>query len=149
MSSEEPTMLFHGGMPELWRGTIIKPDMAHVRYVDNCPQCKAQKQGQFGLDPPTPHGYVYATTDRDYARYYASRAVKGWLYQVELLGDPEKSDEDYFPTWRSTGAKVIKVLEKRITLTMVERQRLFIRWGGTEGEFKAMLFDLERQEAGL
>ena len=35
--------LFHGGTAELWSGTIIRPDMAHTRWLDNCQQCQAQK----------------------------------------------------------------------------------------------------------
>ena len=137
--------LFHGGVGDLWSGHIIKPDMAHARYVDNCPQCEAQRAEVIvaGFDPPTPHGFVYATLDREYARYYASRAIRGWLYEVELIGEIEESTEDPFPTWRSPSAKVLRVLEKRITLTMDERQRLFIRWGGTKGEFNAMVLNLK------
>lgn len=119
--------------------------MAHTRYLDNCPQCEAQRNHQLisGFDPPTPHGFVYATSDREYARYYASRAVKGWLYEVQLADDAEPSTEDPFPTWRASGARVLKVLEKRITLTMDDRKRLFVRWGGTEEEFNGMISELK------
>lgn len=135
-------ILFHGGGPDLWRGSTIKPNMAHTRLVDGCADCEAHRHGQQRLDgdPLTPEGFVYATSDRDYARYYASRAVKGWLYEVEL--DPasiEESKEDPFPTWRASSAVVIRVLEKRITLTMQERRDLFVKWGGTPSEFETML----------
>jgi len=133
--------LYHGGVGELWPGKTIRPNMAEHRYVPGCKHCEAQRAGLTTIDPPTPEGWVYATADQAYARYYASRAVKGWLYQVELASDAEPSTEDKpFPTWRATSAKVIKVLEKRITLTMDERRELARRWGGTDGEFNAMVF---------
>lgn len=135
--------LFHGGGPELWPGSTILPNMAHTRYLDDCPQCTAQRNGYGGIagyDPATPEGFVYATSDRDYARYYASRAIKGWLYEVELDdASAEESQEDPFPTWRAHRAKVVRVLEKRVTLTMDERRQLFIRWGGTDSEFERMI----------
>lgn len=145
LGANRQAILFHGGAPELWPGSVILPDMAHTRYQDDCPQCVAQRMGVGGtwLDPPTPEGFVYATSDKEYARYYASRAVKGWLYEVEI--DPtseEESVEDPFPTWRAKHANVLRVLEKRITLTMDERRNIFIRWGGTETEFEAMLCQL-------
>ena len=37
---------------------------------------------------------VFATTNRRYARWYASRAVRGDLYKVLLSGDVERSEED-------------------------------------------------------
>ncbi len=137
--------LFHGGAASLWPGHIIKPNMSHTRYFDGCSQCEAQRLNLNieGFDPITPHGFVYATLDREYARYYASRAGKGWLYEVRLADDAEPSTEDPFPTWRASAATVVRVNEKRITLTMDERQQLFIRWGGTEAEFKSMVSKLE------
>lgn len=135
--------LFHGGIADLWKGSVLKPNMAHSRYLDDCPTCQAQKNGtssMLGLDPETPENFIYATSDREYARYYASRAVRGWLYEVELDQDSiEPSKEDPFPTWRAHSARVIRVLEKRITLTMPERKDLFIRWGGSGPEFESMI----------
>lgn len=136
--------LFHGGVGDLWKGQLIKPDMAHGRLHDGCPQCEAQRLDLHveGFDPPTPHGFVYATTDIAYARYYASRAGKGWLYEVTLDPPAEKSGEDFFETWRSPQARIVRVVEKRITLTMDERRDLFIRWGGTDMEFNRMVGQL-------
>lgn len=134
--------LFHGGVGDLWPNSIIKPNMAHARYLDGCPTCELQKSGRaghVGLDPETPHDFVYGTSDREYARYYASRANKGWLYEIELSDPVQKSIEDPFPTWRSSSGRIIRVIEKRITLTMTERRELFLRWGGTEFEFAAMV----------
>lgn len=140
-----PSVLFHGGAPEIWRGRTIRPDMAHRRYHAGCEICEAQRLGASDVDPATPHGFVYATSDRDYARHYASRFGGGWLYEVELAADAESSTEDLIPTWRASSARVLRVLEKRITLTMPERLALFVRLGGTEAEFRAMYADLKRE----
>lgn len=82
---------------------------------------------------------MYATSDVPYARFYASRAVRGWLYRVELQGDVEPSTEDPIPTWRARRAVVHQVKERGIVLTMREREKLFLRMGGTRPEFSAMV----------
>lgn len=134
-------LLYHGGVAGLWRGHVLLPDMAHHRFVEGCACCEAQRAGVNAGDAPTPTGWVYATADKPYARYYASRAVGGTLYRVRLEGDVELSTEDpsQFPTWRGRRAVIVEVLERRITLTMEERRRLFLRWGGTEEEFELLL----------
>ena len=138
------TRLFHGGAPGLHPGDVIRPGMAASRYVDGCPDCEAHKAGHHGPlsgDPATPEEWVYASEDRQYARYYASRAVKGWLYSVELRGEVARSPEDpeQFGSWRAREAVVLAVYECSVRLTMKERRRLFIRWGGTEREFAEMV----------
>jgi hypothetical protein len=140
-------VLYHGGVADLWKGSILLPDMASRRYHDGCAQCEAQRIGMNveGFDPATPHGFVYATTDIDYARYYASRAGSGWLYEVLLDPPVEESTEDPFPTWRAPQARILRVIEKRITLTMQQRRDLFLRWGGTVGEFNRMVNQLTGQ----
>ncbi|HSR50656.1 MAG TPA: hypothetical protein VLV83_07485 [Acidobacteriota bacterium] len=132
-------LLFHGGVSGLRRGDIILPNMAEHRYVEGCPHCEAQREGVAALDPPTPPDWVYASTHKLYARYYASRAMKGDLYKVRLAQDIEESTEDPFPTWRARQATVIRVVERSIALTMKERRNLFLQWGGTEEEFELML----------
>lgn len=141
--------LYHGGVGGLWVGGVIEPDNAHMRHVEGCQQCAAQAAGVFvkGFDPPTPERWVYATTDREYARYYASRAVRGNLYVVALVGDVEESVEDPFPTWRGRQAVVRRVPEQSITLTMRQRRKLFLRWGGTAGEFDQMIAGVMRERA--
>lgn len=133
--------LYHGGMGEMWRGDVIKPDMAEKRYHDGCAICQAHQAGlSTSIDPATPHGWVYATSDRAYARYYASRAGNGWLYEVRLADNAEPSEEDpYFPTWRAASATIERVLERGITLSMREREKLWVRWGGTKQEFANMV----------
>lgn len=133
--------LFHGGVTGLRPGDEILPGHAEHRYVPGCPHCEAQRAGLQGLiDPPTPKEWVYATESRPYARFYASRVVNGDLYRVFLVGDIERSREDlHFPSWRGRKAIVHSVLERHIILTMKERRRLFLDWGGTDREFQAMI----------
>lgn len=139
-----PRLLYHGGVPGLWVGDVIRPNMAEHRHVDGCAVCRAQAEGRatgHGIDPQTPADWVYATADKPYARYYASRAVGGTLYRVQLVGDVEPSVEDppYFPTWRGRSATVVAVLEYKIALTHKERRQLFRRWGGTDAEYAEMV----------
>lgn len=132
-------VLFHGGVAGLKPGDLILPGHAEHRYVDGCLDCEAQRHGHTGPtgDAPTPPEWVYACGDRQYARFYASRAVSGWLYRVELRGDVERSDEDpeQFGCWRGREAVVLSVLERAVRLTMQQRRRLFVRWGGTDREW--------------
>lgn len=130
--------LFHGGIAGLKPGDIIRPNQGHRKHVAGCPVCAAHAAGHATeVDPLTPEGWVYATKDLPYARHYASKA-RGDLYRVQLVGDVERSTEDHFPTWRARRARVLSVAQRNVTLTMPERQRLFIRWGGTAEEFTAM-----------
>ena len=133
-------VLYHGGVAGYWIGDLLTPNNAEHRYVDGCQHCAAQREGRFlVLDPPTPPDWVYATSDREYARFYASRAVRGSLYRVRLEGDVEPSIEDPFPTWRGRRAIILGVPEIRVTLTMRQRRKLWCRWGGTPEEFDQMI----------
>jgi hypothetical protein len=143
-------ILYHGGVPGFWVGDVLTPNNAEHRYVEGCAHCEAQRTGSdLAFDPPTPPDWIYATTDREYARYYASRAVGGTLYRVRLEGDIEPSVEDPFPAWRGRRAIVVGVPERNITLTMAERRRLFVRWGGTEDEFGDMIESLGLRRPSL
>lgn len=139
--------LFHGGAPGLWVGSVVLPGKAEHRYVPGCAHCEAQSKGVNLGDAPTPEGWIYATADRAYARYYASRALEGTLYRVRLEGDVEPSEEDppQFPTWRARRAVVVEVLERRVVLSMSQRRHLFLRWGGTESQFEEMVASVMRQ----
>ena len=132
--------LFHGGVGGLKPGDVILPDQAGRRLRDDCPVCRAHAAGEdHPLDHITPGGWVYATEDRPYARYYASRAGRGSLYRVTMT-DPERSTEDvHFPTWRAPQATVTSVLDVLIELTHKERRRLWVRWGGTTREYDEMV----------
>lgn len=133
--------LYHGGVAGLAVGSVVLPNMAGHRHVEGCKQCEAQRDGTWvqGTDPGTPANWVYATSDRPYARYYASRAVLGSLYRVRLVGEVERSSEDLFPTWRAGSAIVVAVLEFNVVLSRFERLKLFKRWGGTEAEYREMV----------
>lgn len=71
--------LYHGGIPGLRPGDLIETHPPAV--VDGCPICEARAAGRdyevpgLGIvDPATQHpDRVYVTTDREYARHYASR----------------------------------------------------------------------------
>lgn len=135
-------LLFHGGVPGRKVGDLLVPGMAEHRYVEGCKHCEAQRDGTLtGIDPPTPPDWVYACADLPYARWYASRAVYGTLYRVRLEGDVERSveDPDWSWTYRAPAARVVRVLERDIMLTMPERRKLFARFGGSPAEFKRMV----------
>jgi hypothetical protein len=141
MSSLAPNF-FHGGVPGRRVGDVLLPGHADHRYLVGCPDCEAQRQGEHvAIDPPTPPGWVYASEDRAYARFYASRAVGGTLYRVRLEGEVEVSVEDppEFRAWRARRAVVLQVLETKVVLTMHQRRHLFLRWGGTPEEFDRMV----------
>ncbi|MCY0957666.1 hypothetical protein [Streptomyces sp. H27-H5] len=125
--------LFHGGAAGLQLGDLIEP--GHNRTVDGCPTCAAREQGkrhlasgQSSLEPPTGRpDRVYVTSDRGYARFYSSLAA-GDLYVVELVGDVERSTEDYFPTWCAPAARVTSVFTRAVVRSPEERARLDQRW---------------------
>jgi hypothetical protein len=132
--------LYHGGVSGLSRGDLILPGMAERRYVPGCPHCEAQRRGETLIDPPTPSEWVYATHDWLYARYYASRAVRGDLYVVEPVGPVEASTEDLIPTVHARSLRVLRVQERGIELTWAERRYLFVTMmGGTDQEFDEMV----------
>ncbi len=131
--------LFHGGTSGLAVGDTIKPNRAYHKHVDGCPTCEAKARGDATLiDAPTPPDWVYATRDKAYARFYASMC-RGDLYQVRLIGDVERSNEDQFPSWRGRRARIESVAERGVTLSWSQRRQLFKRWGGTDTEFDAMV----------
>jgi hypothetical protein len=134
-------LLFHGGVPGRKVGDVLLPGMAEHRYVEGCACCEAHRDGLPAFDPATPLEWVYACADRPYARFYASRAVRGTLYRVRLEGDVERSAEDpaWFWAYRGRQARVVAVLETNVVLTMTERQKLFVRWGGSREEFDQMV----------
>ncbi len=119
---------FHGGTPGLRPGDILTPSPPN--YLDNCPVCQAKKAGiNTAIDPLTQHpDRIYITTDRDYARFYASKYWRGDLYVVEPLGPLVKSVEDYFPTWSAPTARVKAVYDRAVQLTTSQRRSLLRRW---------------------
>jgi len=124
---------WHGGAAGLKPGNLIKP--GHTRTVDGCAICEARANGQtatidgHAVDPATGRpDRVYITTDREYARFYASMALYGDLYRVEPVGDVEPSTEDPFDTWTAASARVLAVYDRAVRLTNGQRQRLMTRW---------------------
>jgi hypothetical protein len=135
--------LFHGGVPGLAHGERIRPGHQDLRLHADCPTCQANARGEHGpWGPPTPPDRVYGTTDRQYARWYASLVGLGWLYRVRPIGELHESTEDHFPSFWADEFEVVSVLERAVRLTWRERRRLYIRWGGNETEWRAMLAHL-------
>ena len=137
---------FNGGIPGLKPGDLITPHPPNV--VDGCAICAAKAAGQqpfvegLGIvDPLTGRpDRVYITSDREYARFYASKHPRGDLYVVEPEGDVEPSTEDHFPTWSVPAARVRSVYDRYVLLTPKQRRQLLRRW--TQA-------DIEHARAGL
>lgn len=101
------SVLYHGGVSGLKPGDLIEPGHSRDDQHDDCPICRGRRE--LGADAPegTRHPEnVYCTTDRLYARLYASMVGRGDVYQVEPVG----------PLVPST--------DEGVTLSMKERRRL-------------------------
>lgn len=126
-------ILFHGGVPGLRAGQLLTPHAPNV--VDGCAICEARAAGRDWadaagnvVDPATRQEMVYATDDRAYARFYASKYPFGDLYRVEMLGDVVESTEDHWATWCAPKARVVSVLERSVMLTAAQRRTLLRKW---------------------
>lgn len=129
--------LWHGGVPGLRPGDTLTGGNER-RLHDGCPYCQARATGGFltgpdgsAIDAPSAHpDRVYVTTDREYARFYASLWGRGDLYRVEPAspGDIEPSPEDHFLSWTMPAARVVAVYARAVTLTMSQRRTLLRRW---------------------
>lgn len=108
----------------------------HERQAhDGCPWCEARARDEAhqGLDGPSQHrDRVYATTDRLYAKHYASLWGRGDLYRVEAVGEAVRSTEDTIESWHAPALRVVAVLDRAVLLTMSERRRLFREWGAAD-----------------
>lgn len=126
--------LYHGGVPGLRPGDIIRP--GHERRThDGCPWCQARIVGDayMGMDGPSlVPDQVYATTDRLYAKHYASLWGRGDLYRVAPVGDLTRSTEDSVESYTAPALRVVAVLDRAVLLTMTERRRLFRRWSAAD-----------------
>ena len=120
---------WHGGIPGLRVGELIEP--GHERAIkDGCPICEARKAGTAAIDAPSAHAdRIYITTDRLYAKHYASLYGRGDLYRVEPIGDLLRSTEDSYETYAVTAARVVSVYDRAVLLTWSERRRLYREWG--------------------
>ena len=123
------TRYWHGGIPGLRVGELIEP--GHERAIkDGCPICEARKAGTAAIDAPSAHAdRIYITTDRLYAKHYASLYGRGDLYRVEPIGDLLRSTEDSYETYAVTAARVVSVYDRAVLLTWSERRRLYREWG--------------------
>ena len=138
--NQEPAAVryFHGGIPDLKPGALITPHEPNV--VDGCDICAAKAAGRepviegLGIvDPLTKQpDRVYITTDREYARFYASKYPTGDLYVVEPVGDVAPSTEDHFPTWTAPAARVLSVYDRAVRLTPHRRRTLLNRWAAAD-----------------
>jgi hypothetical protein len=128
MDLQLPERLYHGGVPSLAAGELIEPH--EPRYHEGCPHCEANKRGEATpVSPLTQHpDRVYVTSDRLYAKHYASKWVLGDLYRVVPVGAVELSDEDRFETFRCEKVRVVAVVERAVRMTDAERRRLLRRW---------------------
>jgi len=121
---------YHGGIPGLRIGDLIQP--GHERkHRDGCPYCEARAKGEahLGIDGLAKRpDRVYLTTNRLYAKHYASLYGRGDLYRVEPVGAVEPSTEDTMPTVCAEAARVVSVYERAVLLTMTERRRLNREW---------------------
>jgi hypothetical protein len=124
--------LFHGGVPGLRRGDLIQP--GHDRRThDGCQWCAARAQIPAALDGYAEHAdRVYLTPDRMYAKYYASLYGRGDLYQVEPVGELERSTEDTVEAWMAPAARILAVIDRAVLLTMSERRRLWREWSAAD-----------------
>lgn len=145
--------LWHGGVPGLRPGDVVVAGERH--YVDGCAVCEAKQRGESSVvDPINQHeDRVYVTSDREYARFYASKYPRGDLYTVEAVGDLVESEEDPFPTWHVEGARVVSVYATYVCLTDGQRRSLLNRWRRVDEEAGVRVFrprmPVPTWEAGL
>lgn len=134
-----PPAFWHGGVPGLTPGDMIQPGFPR-RLHEGCPYCEARARGEAILDghggvidaPSARPDRVYITTDRLYAKHYASLYGRGWLYRVEPIGACDPSDEDSFDTWCAEAARVVSVYDRAVLLTPSERRRLWRAWAAAD-----------------
>jgi len=125
--------LWHGGIAGLSRGDLIAPGN-YRPIVDGCKFCEARAVEAAGGPRPLVDGLsqhrdkVYLTTDRDYARHYASLWGRGDLYRVDPVGVVERSTEDSIETYTADAARVLHAYERAVLLTNKQRRALQRRW---------------------
>lgn len=131
---DRPLRFWHGGVPGLRPGDLLTGGH-HRPTIAGCAFCAAREAGgalSFAgqvIDPPSTHpDRVYVTTDREYARHYASLYGYGDLYRVDPVGQIEPSSEDLFATWTVPAARVLAVYDRAVLLTPGQRRALYRRW---------------------
>ena len=123
------TRLWHGGIPGLRVGDVLTGGQQR-KHHDGCAFCEARAKGESlgGIDPPSKLQGVYVTSDKEYARHYASLWGYGDLYVVEPLGELVPSKEDHFLSWVVSSARVVSVYQRAVLLTWTKRRALAKRW---------------------
>lgn len=127
------TRLWHGGIPGLRVGDIIRPpDPGDTRHlVDGCPECDARKRGSTTLMHGPVAGRVYVTSSREYARIYAAGYPRGALYQVEPIGNLE-ADPEAGPggavSWMVAEARVVCVYDPVVIMSPKRVRAWARRW---------------------
>ncbi len=132
--TQSDSLYWHGGKPGLNPGELVIP--GHPHFVDGCPVCEAKRAGLSPVADPQPEhpDMIYMTHDRLYARFYASKYPSGDMYSVEPLGEVTESSEDPFPTFLCAEARVVRVYDRQICLTMKERRSLYRNWKAADDE---------------
>lgn len=120
---------FHGGKDGLKPGDLLVPGEQR-KHHDGCPWCEARAKGEahLGMDGPSQIEGIYFTTDKLYAKHYASLYGAGDLYRVEPVGQAQRSEEDSYETWAAPEVRVVAVVERAVRLTGKERRRLAREW---------------------
>lgn len=121
-------VLYHGGAPGFRSGDIITPHP--TKHVDGCEWCAS------GADDNHLPDRVFATPVRLYAKHFASKYIRGWLYIVEEVEGSalEPSDNDPFESYHAEKLRVVKVCERSVELTMSERRHLHRDWAAADAE---------------
>ena len=112
--------LYLGGAPGFKPGDLIEPHPS--KHVDGCAWCAS------GADDSHAPDRVFGTTFRLYAKFYASKYVRGWLYIVEPEGELEPSTADPFECYSAPAMRVVKVSERAVELNPSERRHLWKEW---------------------
>lgn len=127
-------ILYHGGVPDLRVGDLIEPGHERMAHP-GCPWCAARTRGEahLGIDGPSEDAdRVYCTTNRLYAKHYASLWGRGDLYRVEPVGDLARSTEDTVESFKAPALRVAAVLDRAVLLTRSERRRLYREWRASD-----------------
>lgn len=120
---------YHGGVDGLNVGDLLIPGQQR-KHHDGCPWCEARLKGEahLGLDPLSQREAVYFTTDKLYAKHYASLYGAGDLYRVEPVGEAQRSTEDSYESYTAGQARVVQVIERAVRLSDKERRKLHRDW---------------------
>ena len=124
---------FHGGVDGLKAGDLLVPGQSR-KHHDGCPWCEARANGEahLGMDGPSQVEGIYFTTDKLYAKHYASLYGAGDLYRVEPVGEVQRSTEDSYDTWIAAEVRIVAVVERAVRLTDKERRRLARDWDAAD-----------------